>query len=243
MSYPGAKAGAGVWQRIIGQMPPHHVYVEAFSGSAQVFHRKRSAGTSILIDRNEECLYIRNKGANAIYTLDESTGYSPAWRDLTAFPGVHPVHGDALRILPRLSIPGNSVVYCDPPYMLSTRRGRRYYEHELTDDQHEELLSIVRTLSCGVLISHPPCPLYNEKLKAWRCIRYQTMTRGGKKADALWCNFQEPAELHDWRYAGANFRQRCWLNRVRRRILAKLAAMPTRKRGFVLNAIREVYPA
>lgn len=32
MSYPGSKAQAGVWQRIIGQMPEHSVYVEPFFG-------------------------------------------------------------------------------------------------------------------------------------------------------------------------------------------------------------------
>ena len=30
MSYPGSKAQAGVFQRIIGQMPQHPVYVEPF---------------------------------------------------------------------------------------------------------------------------------------------------------------------------------------------------------------------
>lgn len=41
MSYPGSKGQAGTWQRIIGQMPPHSVYVEPFFGSGQVFWRKR----------------------------------------------------------------------------------------------------------------------------------------------------------------------------------------------------------
>ena len=49
--YPGAKGGAGVWQRIISQMPPHELYVEAFAGSAQVLFRKRPAASSILIAR------------------------------------------------------------------------------------------------------------------------------------------------------------------------------------------------
>ena len=42
MSYPGSKAQAGVFQRIIGQMPPHSTYVEPFFGSGQIFWRKRS---------------------------------------------------------------------------------------------------------------------------------------------------------------------------------------------------------
>ena len=50
--YPGSKGAAGTWQRIIGQMPPHSVYVEPFFGSGQIFHRKRRSPSSILIDCN-----------------------------------------------------------------------------------------------------------------------------------------------------------------------------------------------
>jgi DNA adenine methylase len=50
MSYPGSKGQAGVFQRIIGQMPPHSVYVEPFFGSGQVFWRKRRAASTIAID-------------------------------------------------------------------------------------------------------------------------------------------------------------------------------------------------
>lgn len=49
--YPGSKGQAGVWQRIIGQMPPHSIYVEPFFGSGQIFWHKRRAASSILIDR------------------------------------------------------------------------------------------------------------------------------------------------------------------------------------------------
>jgi hypothetical protein len=48
--FPGAKGGAGVWQRIISQIPPHELYVEAFAGTAQILLRKRPARASIAID-------------------------------------------------------------------------------------------------------------------------------------------------------------------------------------------------
>jgi site-specific DNA-adenine methylase len=41
MGYLGSKAQAGVWQRIIGQMPAHSFYVEPFFGSGQIFWRKK----------------------------------------------------------------------------------------------------------------------------------------------------------------------------------------------------------
>ncbi len=44
MSYPGSKGQAGTHQRIIGQMRPHSVYVEAFFGDGVIYERKRPAG-------------------------------------------------------------------------------------------------------------------------------------------------------------------------------------------------------
>ena len=52
-------------------------------------------------------------------------------------------------------------------------------------------------------------------------------------------NFPEPEELHDWRFAGNTFRQRLGLKRLAARWLARLDAMPARKRGYVLNAIAQ----
>lgn len=46
--YIGSKAG--VFRRIIGEMPPHSVYVEPFFGSGAIFFKKRPAARSILID-------------------------------------------------------------------------------------------------------------------------------------------------------------------------------------------------
>ncbi len=48
--YPGGKNGAGVWQRLIGMMPPHLAYVEPFLGSGAIWRRKRRAMLNIGID-------------------------------------------------------------------------------------------------------------------------------------------------------------------------------------------------
>src|SRR5438128_6058115 len=48
--FVGSKGGAGVWQRIISEMPPHDFYVEAFAGTGQVLLHKRPARASIAID-------------------------------------------------------------------------------------------------------------------------------------------------------------------------------------------------
>ena len=279
MSYPGSKAQAGTYHTIIGQIPPTELFVEAFFGSGQVFHRMKRAEASVCIDASKAVLEKHCK-ADKLTTFEQ---FDCVWEDHLGFPGNHlrwlfwfcslvcrpfssssssrscspnavigipgvsfsgtwAIRGDAIRVLPWLNLHALAVVYCDPPYLLSTRKGRRYYEHELSEGDHRALLGVVRKLSCRVLISHPPCELYSSQLRDWRCITYKMRTRGRTMTDALWCNFPETEVLHDWRFAGKNFRQRHWLRRMVSRKLAQLRRMDARKRGYVLNAIREAFP-
>jgi len=218
-SYPGSKAQAGVFQRIIGQMPPHSFYVEPFFGSGQIFHRKRPAAANVVIDVDAGVI---------------AKARAACRRGLTRV-----IQGDALEVLPTLTLTAETVVYCDPPYLLSTRQGRFYYDHEMTEDQHARLLTLLQELKCRVLLSGYPSDLYSSQLQSWRCLRYRTRTRGKTVMECLWCNFPEPDELHDWRYAGKSFRERLALRRLAARWLARLAAMPARKRGYVLNSIAQ----
>jgi DNA adenine methylase len=218
MAYPGSKGQAGVFQRIIGQMPPHDVYVEPFFGSGQIFWRKRPAQASIVIDRVPGC--TAEAGATA---------------------GVRAICGDAISILPTLGplLASEALIYCDPPYLLQTRQGRRYYEHELADSDHAALLSVLTKVACRVMISGYPSALYAAELRNWRCIEYRTRTRGKTVRECLWCNFPEPAELHDWRYAGGSFRERLSFKRLAERWLSRLQRMSPRQRGFLLAMISQ----
>jgi hypothetical protein len=219
MSYPGSKGQAGTFQRIIGQMPPHHTYVEAFYGGGYIFKTKRQADSEHLIDKRADLL---PKG---------DVGVFPHCTDAL----------DWLAVNGLLNYDQEStVIYCDPPYLLSTRQGRFYYDHEITDADHVRLLEILKRYQrAKILLSGYPSKLYSEALPDWRCISYRARTRGKTVTECLWANFPEPTELHDWRFAGKNFRERTSLKRLAARWLAKLNAMQPRKRGYVLNAIRE----
>jgi hypothetical protein len=218
-SFTGGKGQAGVFHRIIGQMPPHPVYVEAFFGAGRVFWNKRPADFNVVIDRMSK--FIARAGVMA---------------------GVRAIVGDAITWLPRLTLPADAVVYLDPPYVLSTRQGRFYYDFELSDEQHCLLLSVAQSLPCRVLISGYPSELYDSRLGKWRVMRYRVRTRGRTVTECLWMNFPEPVELHDWRYAGQNFRQRVTFKRLAARWLARLQGMPPRKRGYLLDAIAQRHP-
>lgn len=45
MTYPGGKAAAGVYQRIINLMPPHSLYIEPFLGGGAIMKLKKPADT------------------------------------------------------------------------------------------------------------------------------------------------------------------------------------------------------
>lgn len=221
MSYPGAKSQAGVWQRIIGQMPPHSVYVEAFCGEAHIFFRKRRAESSILIDRNPRVISAVNARLGAV-------------------AGVRAMVGNALQMLPEFFawLPSDAVIYCDPPYLLGTRSKQLLYRFggasdELTDADHATLLAALVQAKCNVLLSGYPNALYSSQLHGWRCLEYDAMTRGGKRRECLWCNFPEPASLHDWRFAGFNYRQRFGDKRFVARLVKRIAAMPPRRAGYI----------
>jgi len=220
MSYPGAKSQDGVYQLIIGQMLPHRTYVEAFCGEGWVYRHKLPAEQSILIDLSP----------SSWLTME---GQKPAC--IVRFD-------DALKVLPELDLDDSALVYCDPPYLMSERAGRIYYRHEFYLREHRRLLKILRGLKCMVLLSGLPSQLYREELFDWRCVRYTARTRGKTYTECLWANYAEPCRfLHDWRYAGKNFRQRQAFRRLADRWLARLEAMDARKQGYLLHRLQERY--
>lgn len=56
--YPGGKNGAGVYQTIINQLPPHDTYIEPFLGSGAVLRMKKPARASIAIDADADVVRI-----------------------------------------------------------------------------------------------------------------------------------------------------------------------------------------
>ena len=220
--YPGAKGGAGVWQAIINQIPPHDVWIEAFAGSGVVTRRKRPA-----------------RAANIV--IDADAAVIAAWQGV---PGVTAVCADAVRWLSETRFGLNSariVVYCDPPYLRAVRScGRDYYRHEFaTEEEHRRLLAVLRALSACVILSGYPSPLYARELADWRTVAIQTVNhRGRRVSEGLWLNFSEPLALHEYGFLGRNFRERERIKRKKARWQAKLARLPMLERAAILEAVR-----
>jgi DNA adenine methylase len=218
MTYPGGKSGAGVYQQIINQIPPHQVYIEPFLGSGAVMRFKRPAIVDI--------------------GIDSDAGLVARWHaGEFGMPAVTVINADAISYLPGLVVTelkdgGDVFVYCDPPYLFDVRSSKRpLYTAEFGDmDQHEKLLAVLLALPCMVAISGYESPLYAAMLATWR-TRMVT--------EWLWMNYPEPKELHDYRYLGQNYRERERLARMRRRWLARLGRMDTLERLMLSAAIAE----
>lgn len=80
--------------------------------------------------------------------------------------------------------------YVDPPYPHATRafRGRaQSYRHEMTDEQHIELLGAVRGLAGLVVLSGYRCDLYDELLSGWQRIDRASHADGARdRVESLW---------------------------------------------------------
>jgi DNA adenine methylase len=213
--YFGSKGSQGTFQRIINAIPPHDVYIEPFLGAGRIFRIKRPAP-------------LGN------YGLELSFKVVNLW--LPACPAAYTVsQANAFEELPRLVAqlqaagidPLRVVVYCDPPYLLSTRRDPRpTYEHEFTEAGHVAFLAMVHALPCRVLVSHLPCELYATSLRSWHTFTFNNTTRHGLQLEQVWCNFPPSPELHEYTYIGSNFREREWIRRQYGIILRRVAALP-----------------
>ena len=86
--------------------------------------------------------------------------------------------------------------YVDPPYMHETRAqgnkydlGWRMYRHELTNDDHAELLDFLRNVAGMVVLSGYDAPLYNDMLADWCRVEKQTFADGAReRTEVLWLN-------------------------------------------------------
>jgi len=233
MGYPGGKASDGIYHKIINQIPPHKTYIEAFLGGGAILLHKKPADCSIGIDSDVNVIENWQRSGISINGVPLEGGV----------PGCTYKKGDAISFLKSYKWRGGEFVYCDPPYLMSTRRSKRpIYRHELaTEQEHEKLLDVLLSLPCMVAISGYWSSLYASRLQGWRSISFQAGTRAGTSAtEWLWMNYPEPLELHDYRYIGENFREREKINRQRKRWQARLLRMSSVQRYALMATIAEL---
>jgi DNA adenine methylase len=63
-----------------------------------------------------------------------------------------------------------TLFYCDPPYVHASRLDEKAYAHEMTDEEHKELASVLLSVQGRVAISGYSCPLMDDLYKGFRRI-------------------------------------------------------------------------
>jgi DNA adenine methylase len=89
----------------------------------------------------------------------------------------------------------DTLVYCDPPYLHSTRTAKSVYDHEMTDEQHAYLLFYLCGVKSRVMISGYPSALYDASLSKWTRHDFEMPNHSGqgktkqRRVECVWCNF------------------------------------------------------
>ncbi len=89
-------------------------------------------------------------------------------------------------------------LYLDPPYMRATRKSKYEYKHEMTDEQHVELLRIIKKMRAKIMLSGYHSELYDEELQGWHVVEFdaQMLQRvhhnAPKRKEVVWMNYETP---------------------------------------------------
>jgi len=221
MNYPGGKGQ--FYQRIINLMPSHEVYIESHLGGGAIMRKKRHARRNIGIEIDPNVIKM--------------------WSNITTQKDLELIHGDAVEYLKSHHFTGKEFVYCDPPYLRETRKKHyKLYKYEYTYKQHIELLEVIKSLPCMVMISGYESTLYKQYLKDWHTYCFQAFAHHHMATEWIWANYPiPPVELHDYRYLGDNFRERERLKLISKNLLARLKKMPVLERNYLFSDIRSVF--
>ncbi len=80
--------------------------------------------------------------------------------------------------------------YVDPPYVPATRSessSKSGYRHEMTIDQHEDLLEFLLTLKGYVILSGYKNEMYGRILKDWKLVEKYAFADGARlRTECLW---------------------------------------------------------
>jgi DNA adenine methylase len=101
-------------------------------------------------------------------------------------------HMDALRIIERYDS-SDVLMYLDPPYVMSSRKGGKLYRHEMDDSMHSEMLQLIKKSRAKIVLSGYDSELYNTILLGWHKSKTMSQTTSAQMAEeTIWMNYDPP---------------------------------------------------
>lgn len=105
---------------------------------------------------------------------------------------------DALEVIRDYGKHPNVLLYCDPPYLASSRNSTNYRHEMPSEEQHRELAQVLNGCAAAVVLSGYDSPLYADlfggwhraELSAWtgNGIRNGATRAAGNRVEVLWSN-------------------------------------------------------
>lgn len=103
---------------------------------------------------------------------------------------------DAIQLIQRYN-DENTLIYCDPPYLQSLRK-RKMYADEMSEEQHIELLEVLKSSKSKIVLSGYDSDLYNSTLADWNTDTKETTAQMGKhRTEKIWFNFDLEREVNE----------------------------------------------
>ncbi|MCL2020922.1 MAG: DNA adenine methylase [Betaproteobacteria bacterium] len=128
-----------------------------------------------------------NRGGSS--KSSEWAGYPRALASVCRrFHGVIIEHSDALQVI-RVQDSPDTLFFVDPPYVASTRDKSTKYRHEMTDDQHMELLTLLRGVKGRAMVTGYTSALYDDMLHDWQRLERRHYAGGNgplTRIEVLW---------------------------------------------------------
>lgn len=112
----------------------------------------------------------------------------------TRLNGVFIFNKQAIEVIQAFNTP-DTLLYCDPPYLLETRVSKTVYSSELSTDDHIELAHVLNNFNGKVVLSGYASPLYNRLYKDWNADKKKISNHSSqqakkdKKTEMLWKNY------------------------------------------------------
>lgn len=101
----------------------------------------------------------------------------------------------ALDVIRRFRHP-DVLIYADPPYVLSTRKGRQYNVDMTDDKEHVKLLDALKVHPGPVILSGYESELYDQHLQGWIKLQRKALAEGGAaRTETVWMNYEPQITL------------------------------------------------
>jgi site-specific DNA-adenine methylase len=214
-NYVGNKGGQGIKEQLFNFVPKSERYFSLFYGMGGFENLPEFKKVNwVISEKNQEM-------------------------QLLAAASGHVTFADYRSLVERYDFTSGDFIFCDPPYLHSTRRnGRSYYKFEFDRVDHAEFLDYIRSCSGKVLITHPMCAIYDNYLKGWYKHEFRYMSRQGWFRDCIWTNFIPGfAELHTYNYLGQCRTERQQIKRRRANFVSRFNSLPFHQKMAIFKEL------